>query len=520
MPDQNTLAAYVGSAVKNAQFQPVANVKPRKIFITGTYDPTILTVVEDEPQRVFSAEQVGAETGFGFMLHRLAQKVFEGSQGIECYYTAQSEAGGAAASAGSIDFTGTAGVLAGTIALYIANDRVAVNVADGVLPAAIVSDLVDAINANDDLPVTAAINVTPEIIDITAKSKGPWGDRISLKFNLQTGDVLPTGVTQVTTPMAGGSGVPDINEVLTALGTGDLANETDLTDHVHGYGQDTTTLDALSTYNGVGNDFIGLYSKTVARPFRSLTGDVTAGSGGLTSLIALGDGRKLDRTNGVIGAPGSASHPEEIAALAIGIMARLNNKRAEETAINQILSGVDVGATGDRWTNDLDTGRDPAVKAGISPTMVKNGVLTLQNVVSFYHPDDVAVTSNAFRSMRNISILQNILDAQKANFEREFWQGYSIVEDRALVVNSVSNQKARDTDDVKADLSTLIELFESNAWIYTASFSLDQLADDPNSVVIRPATNGFDNNIKLLLSGEGAILDTVSEVDTSIAILG
>jgi phage tail sheath gpL-like len=520
MPNQNTLAAFKASSVQNVAFAPLPEVLPRKILITGTYDPS-KTVTENTPQQVFSPDQVAVETGAGFMLHRLAVNAFLGNnKETEVFYQAQAEAGGATASAGDIDFTGGSGVLAGTFAFYVANIRVAINVTDAMTDANIAAALNTAINADPDLPITSAINVTPEILDFTAKSKGPWGDRITLKTNLQVGDKTPTGVVFAITAMTGGAGVPDISTALDALGTDDLANEDHYTDHVHGYGQDTTTLNAISNYVGAGDQKVGLYAKLVARPFRSLTGDIAAGSGGLSALIALGDGRKLDRANGVVAAPGSASHPEEIAALAIGIMAKKNNNTAESAYIGEVLTGVDTGATADRWTNNLDSGRDLAVNAGISPTLVVNGVLTLQNVVSFYHPDEVSQNNNAYRSMRNISIIQNVLDADKKRFEQDDYKSFTIVADKTKVTNSASAGNVKDLDDVKGDLAALIEGFETRAWIFSSVFPLEQLSDDPNSVVIRGATNGFDNTIKLILSGEGGIVDTEAQVDISIAVLG
>jgi len=170
----------------------------------------------------------------------------------------------------------------------------------------------------------------------------------------------------------------------------------------HGYGQDNTTLNSIANYVGQGNDFVGLFAKTVARPFRSMVGDNAAGSSGLTALIVISDGRLLDRSQGIVAVPGSQTSPTDIAAQTIGHMARINNRRAEEAFNNVLLIGVQPGTTSDRWTSDYDS-RDTAVKAGISPTLVEGGVVKLQNVVSFYRPASVPVTSNGYRQMVNFS---------------------------------------------------------------------------------------------------------------------
>ena len=44
-----SLAAAVGVAVKNVQFQPAAENVPRKILIIGTFDPLKTLVVDEVP---------------------------------------------------------------------------------------------------------------------------------------------------------------------------------------------------------------------------------------------------------------------------------------------------------------------------------------------------------------------------------------------------------------------------------------------------------------------------------------
>ncbi len=510
-----SLAAATGVSVRNVQFQPSANNVPRKIFIVGTYDPTITTIVDEVPVLVTSPEDAGSQFGFGFMIHRLAVQSFAGGNGVETWVIPQAEAGGSAAAVGSIDFVGSTGIEAGTVWLYVAGIVANFTVISTDTADIVATKAAAAINAIKELPVTALAATT--VVTITSKSKGTWGNFISLRFNIKAGESLPIGVTAAVTDMASGAGDPDIADALNGLGTGDDANAEFFTDGIHGYGQVTATLDAISTYVGAGNVAIGLYDKLVSRPFRVLTGDTVADTAGLSALIALGDGRKLDRANGVFAVPGSANHPSEIAAQAMGIMARINNDRAEQSYIGQAMTNIDPGAQSDRWTSDYDN-RDTAVKAGISPTKIANGVVVMQNVVTFYHPDNVPGDSNGYRSMRNISILQNIMANVRITFEQEKWLGISIVADVVKVTNTTSRQKARDIDAVKDDLAALARAFEGKAWIYTASFTIDKLKE-AGSVSIRPGNIGFDNILSVILSGEGGIIDTVVNFDTSIAVL-
>lgn len=509
----SSLAAGVGVGVQNVQFQPQAEDLPRKQIIIGTYDNTKTGITVDVPALTISPNDTADKYGFGSMLHRLHLKNELGAQGVETWISPQAEAGGATASTGQYDFATSTGVEAGTLALYIAGERVAVNLSGGETVEEITDACVAAINDDQDLPVTASKVAVSFETKIDAKTLGTWGEDIDLSINLRVGDETPTGVVVAITAMSGGAGTPDISTALNGLGTGDNANEANFTALCHGYGQDTTTLDAIRDYVGAGDQLLGLYSETVARPFRSLVGDVTAGSAGLTAVKALGDGRKTDRASGVVPVPGSASHPQEIAAQTIGHAERINKNIAAQSYAETILIGVDPGDSADRWTSEYSD-RESAVSSGSGTTLVRSGNVTLQDVVTFYHPDSVPVTSNGYREYVNISKLQNIMNTIKTTFSQAKWQGVIIVDDANLVTSSVDRTKARDTQSVKDDLIALAKSWQGKAWIYQAEFTVDNI-----EVEVRPATDGFNTIIPLILSGVGKIIDNRVNFDTSIAIL-
>lgn len=514
---QSSLAAAVGAGAKNVKFQSAALNVPRKIVVIGTYDASKTTIVDEVPELSLGPAWGGDKYGFGSMIHRLLEALEEGSQGVETWVCPQAEEGAAVAAAGSIAFAGSDVTENGTFYLYIAGLPCHVSLEIGDDGDAIVDKIVAKATELKGLPVTAAESTPTTTVDLTAKSKGPWGNDIAITFNEGFQEKTPAGVTLVVTDMTGGSGLPDIQDALDGLGTEDDANEKQFTDGVHGYGQDETTLNAISTWGGVGNDFVGLYSKTVARPIRFLTGDTAAGASGLSALITLGDGRKSDRTNGVVPVPGSPNHPAEIAAKTVGIMARLNNDRAAESYVGKVLPNVYPGALADRWTRSYDD-RDTAVKAGISTTVVEGGAVLLQDVVSFYHPDSVSDDSNGYRSMRNISIIQNLLDNIRSNFKAEGWQGISIVADVAKVTNPIDRQKARDLDAVLDDLVALAESFESRAWLFSAAFTVNKLKSG-GYLAIRSGGKGFDMVFPVLLSGEGTIFNNEVHFDTSLSVI-
>jgi len=509
-----SLAAGVASSVTNKSFSVIAEDVPRKILIIGTYDPLKTGVTPELPKQIFSAEDCGSIYGFGSMVHRLSIASFAAQAGVEVFVQPQQEAGGAVAAAGELTFTGPS-TAAGTLAIYIAGDRVAVTIPKAATLENIADAVVAAINADSSLPVTAAkVAVTFEVT-LTAKTKGTYGNEISLNFNLLTGEELPAGVTaSVSVAMAGGSGTPDISTALDGLGTGDGANEDFYTDVVHGYLQDTATLDAISTYVGEGNTAVGLYSNTVGRPLRALTGDVDPGSAALVALKAIGDARVNDRSQGIVAVPDSPNHPSEIAARTIAEVAKLNISIAAQSYARTPLTGVFPGDKGaDRWTSEYDN-RDSAVKSGISPTIIVNGEPQLQNVVTFYHPASIPQASNGYRDFKNIAILQNILYNTRAVFSTEDWKGVFIVADVAKV-NATNRTKARDTTAVLGTCVALAKAFEAKGWIYDAAFTISELAK-PGSITIRAGGTGFAIVFRFQLSGTGEIIEISNEFDTNI----
>lgn len=513
--DSTSRASAVASSVDNVAFAPPSDNVPSKILCIGTYDPLKTSVVDEVAKQVFSPEDAGDQAGFGFMLHRLVTQAFAGGQGIPVYILPQSEVGTQAA--GDIDFTGGAGVLAGTMHLYIAGLHVPVTITAAMTDAQIATAAIAAVNAIKELPVTALVNATPEIMDITAKSEGPEGNNISIAFNLGAGQVLPTGVVAAITDMAGGATNPDIATALDGLGTDDDANEEHFTDVVHGYGQDTAVLDAISAYVGSGDTKTGLYDPNVARPFYAFTGDTDPGSAALTALIGLTDLRKSDRGDGIVGVPGSQSHPSEIAAQTVGHIARIANEIVAQDYEGIVLTGIWPGDKADRWTKKYDD-RNIAYNAGISTTKVVSGQVVLQDMVTFYRPDSVSADSNGYRDIVNIKKTLNILDSQRRLFAAEKWQGIFTVTDVRIVKSSVDKTKARDIQAAKDELlGWYIGVVAAKGWIADLEFPIDKLKE-ADSVTLRPG-GGFDMKNRFVYSGAGKIKNVVTEFDTSFAVL-
>lgn len=503
--NSNSLAAGVGVAVTNTGFVPSVSLLPRKLVVIGQY-LTGKTPVDDVAIQVLSPNDAADKTGFGSPIHRLVIWANKVAQNVPIYIIPQAEAGGAVAATGTI--TVTAGTVeAGTINLYISGELIQVAVTAGQTATQIGDSIEAAINDNINLAVTASN--AAGVVTVTCKAKGTYGNFIDLSVNLGFNQTLPSGVTLALVDLSGGLTDPDIDTAL----TGTNYNQEWFTDLVHAYDPIATNLDKLSTYNGIGNTATGLYDNLIFRPFNSAIGDTAPGSSGFNAAKALGDSRKLDRTNGGVSVPGSPNHPAEIASEYMAVVATLGARDSGQGAsdsVGQVLIDVLPGLVADRWTDNYDN-RDASVKFGFTPTIYEDGVVKLQNAVTFYHPDSVADENNGYRFRANIAKVWNIGNNFKVNFNTEKWKGIQIVAD---VSKASDNDKVRDVDAVLADIVALTNGFETKGWIFQGAFSTDNV-----TVALRVNGTGFDVVYPVILSGVGGIYNNNILFDTSFAAL-
>jgi len=195
-------------------------------------------------------------------------------------------------------------------------------------------------------------------------------------------------------------------------------------------------------------------------------------------------------------------------------MARMSKKRPEEIYAKTLLPGVGGrSVSANRWTRDVSE-RNNAVASGISPTRVlKDGAgIQLLNVVTLYRPEDVSPTSNGYADVRDLHVLNNILNKSAFVFEGEAWTGVSIADDVTKVTDPVSAEKARDLLSVQTEIVNLAEFYGSKAWIFSVGFMQDN-----STAVIRTLSNGFDIDLKFQLTGKGYVYNITHIYDTDIA---
>jgi len=107
----------------------------------------------------------------------------------------------------------------GTLALYVAGQRILLGVTSGTATTAVATALAALINATPSLPVTAT--AATSTVTVTAKNKGLCGNDILLIPNyggIPAGEVTPAGLTFTITAMSGGLTNPVLTTPLLNLG--------------------------------------------------------------------------------------------------------------------------------------------------------------------------------------------------------------------------------------------------------------------------------------------------------------
>jgi len=278
---------------------------------------------------------------------------------------------------GTIAFTGPA-TAAGTINLYIAGQKIAVSVASGDSATVIGAAIAAAVNADGDLPVTAA-SVTGTVT-FTARHDGTLGNDILLQLNyrgLAGNESLPAGVAATITAMASGATDPTLTAAIAALGD----EKFDFIIHPF---SDTTSLTALKTLM---NDTAGRWSY-----LKKIYGHCyTAKRGTAGALATFGDGIN-DQHHTIVGIEASMPSPLYEVAAAYGAKnaAFLRADISRPTQTGELV-GILPAPAGSRFTI---TEKQSLLENGIATQVYGGGAVRIERAITTYQknannlPDD------------------------------------------------------------------------------------------------------------------------------------
>lgn len=358
-------------------------------------------------RRVTSAGEAGSVYGFGSPIHLAVRQLLPvNGDGVGTVpvtiYPLEDDANAEPAVA-EITPTGSATETAAYSVTIggIRSDRFVITTDDDI--ETICGKIADAVNSVVDMPVVADATATD--VELTAKWAGESGNGITLEM-----DSADAGVDFALTPFSGGLVNPDIDGALAQFGE---VWETFILNGLNA--EDTDTLDALRTFGD------GRWGALTRKPLVAFTGWTGTD---INDAEDITDGRELDLTNSLIPAPGSRELPFVVAARALARIASMANNTPPHDYGSLRADGLEPGEDGEQW--DYPT-RDRAIKAGISTTIVRDSVITLQDIVTMYRPQAEPIP--AYRYVVDIVKLQNVLFNIDLEFARPEWDGAPLIPD-------------------------------------------------------------------------------------------
>ena len=171
-------------------------------------------VAEGVPTPISTVAAARDAFGRGSMLEHMVASFRRQSPLGEVWAVALDDAASAVKATKTVTVT-AANTAAGTIVLYVAGRRVAVELGAAMVVADVASAIAAAITAIPDLPVTAASAAS--VVTVTARHGGTAAD-IDLRINYHVDEELPAGLALTTADGAAGTADPDITDALDAIG--------------------------------------------------------------------------------------------------------------------------------------------------------------------------------------------------------------------------------------------------------------------------------------------------------------
>jgi len=436
--DASAVARVVGIKTEFKDLRGGILFLPQRLAIIGQGNSA--AVYDTTKTQVTSALQAAQTFGFGSPIHLAVKELLPSNgDGVGTIpvtiYPLEDDASGAVS---------TGDITPGGAQLEAASYQISVNnilsepfvILKSATVATITASITDAINANLDMPIIAVDGST--VVDFTSKWEGTSANDIQMEVVGST----TAGTTFVITQPVGGLVNPNIDAALAQVG--DIwetmgLNCLDIAD--------TTTLDKLSTFGE------GRWGAITRKPLVFFTGNTEAV---VATAIAVPDARKTDRVNSQLVAPGSNDLPFVVAARELARIAKVANNNPPRDYGSQDATGLTPGTDGEQWTYAQ---RDQAVKGGSSTIEVKDGVVNVSDVVTFYHPS--GDPTPAYRYVCDIVKLQNILFNLDLIFATDEWDGAPLIPDN----QPTTNRDAKKPKTAVAEIGSMLDSLGLNAII-------------------------------------------------------
>lgn len=386
---------------------------PQRVAVVG--QGSTASTYPSTKQQIFTALEAATLYGFGSPIHLAALQLLplngDGVRSVPVTVYPLQDNGSGVAAAGDTTATGTV--------TAAAEWRIVINNIRSEAIVGAIGDTATIIGQKATVAVAAALNIpmtaadgAAGITDLTAKWKGISGNDLTIAVEGPT----DAGISWAITQPVGGLVNPDVQPALDQVGN---VWETMMLNCLNI--SDSTALDAYNTFGE------GRWGALVRKPLVVFTGETEAD---VTTAIAIPDARGTDRVNSQLVSPGSSDLPLVVAARQLARIALLANNKPPHDYGSQQATGLVPGADGVQWNY---TQRDTAVKAGSSTVEVKDNVVNVSDVVTFYHPTGDALP--AYRYVVDIVKLQNIIFNLDLIFANSDWDGAPLIPDDQPTTN-------------------------------------------------------------------------------------
>ena len=365
-----------------------------KVLLVGQYNSGF-TPTDDVPQLLQDVADAQSRYGRGSMLALMAAKAFaSGAIGYDVYALPVTEDNAAVSAAGTIVVAGVA-YEAGSVVFRVAGVQLSAAVASGANVTTIGDSIAAAINANLDLPVTAAN--AAGTVTVTAKFGGTVGNQIAMAL-LNT---APDGLTvTVAAALSSGANDPSLTSAFADLGN------TWYTETVCPYLGDTE-ITAFETLGAARMDPL------VKRPLIAFIGYTDTRANLIAALGPAGSRVRNSEFSSFIPVHGSPTPAFEIGASFAGMWARHHaGDRVGRPVVGNVLSGV-LAADANELTYGV---RDSGIKAGASWTRNIGSRVAAGDTATTRTETDQGVATDSYRFAVIIPNLQYKINAADITF--------------------------------------------------------------------------------------------------------
>lgn len=370
---------------------------------------TLVNIGGSDPRGLF---------GNGSMLCDMALHAREADPVGEIYALVVAEPDTPTAASGTVAFTGTA-TSSGTMARFVAGERVAIAYAAGDTAATLAARFAAALNAgyvkfNRTLLFPVAATVATGTVTLTARHGGAIGNAIRVEAGLEDGFTDPAGITITHgAALTSGAGVVDMAAALALLGS-------EPAEWIASPFTETAQLNAVRAF--LADTGSGRWA-----PLQQLHGHyITVKDDSLANLTSFGNGRN-DRHTTVLGVRNAPNAPWSIAAAlcgAVGFSKNLARPLTEAVEIARplqtvVLSGIRPSrAPADRWSV---ADRQSLYSNGIAACVVRaDGQVAIDRLVTTEQKNAFDQPDATFLDLETLAISAYVGRYMRAAVERNF----------------------------------------------------------------------------------------------------